>query len=112
MAGAGWIALAALNSVWLGSVCAQYLSGTGPRPRSGCTLTGGGISWDAGLWVALIGGAALLAVAFGLWIRLPRELRVATAMGVLAVVIAVSVVAVSDPRTSDAVSDFVYAVSA
>jgi len=111
LAGAGWIGLAALSSVWLGSTCVQYLPGTGPHPGSGCALTAGGITWGTSLWVALAGGTALLAIAVVLWVRLPRELRVATAMGVLAAVIVVGVVGVSEPGVSGAVSDFVYAVS-
>lgn len=96
LAGAGWIGLAAASSVWLGQICIEYRPGSGPHSGSGCTQSGRGISWDAGLWLALGGGAALIAIAVALWIRLPRELRVATAMGVLAVVLLVGVVAVSE----------------
>jgi hypothetical protein len=112
LAGAGWIALAALSSVWLGEVCAQYLPGTGPHPGSGCELTGGGISWGASLWIALAGGTALLAIAVALWIRLPRGFRAATAMAVVSVFAVAAVLVVNDTRVADAVSDFVYAVKA
>ena len=69
-----------------------------------------GISWGANLWLGLVGGAALLAVAVALWIRLPRAPRVAAAMTIATVAAAVNVIAVIDSRVSDAFSDLVSAL--
>jgi hypothetical protein len=83
LAGAGWIGIAANSSVWFVQRCVTYAHGTGPHPGSGCSQVSAGYSWDTNLWLGLIGGLALMAIAVALWIRLPRASRVAPAMTVV-----------------------------